>query len=138
MKKVSVSERKVSAPIPIPKLDLGFRHTLFFRTYLVTNLNILFTSFLSFYNGVLWTWMLASSLHNHGDSLNCHFIGNVVTTMHIANKMASETVATIVKGACQHSGSQGTIVKERCRLISCFTAASLHQVNKKCVEVSRL
>ena len=36
---------------------------------------------------------------------------NVVTTMHIANKMAIETVATVVKGAGQHSGPQGTIVE---------------------------
>ena len=40
---------------------------------------------------------VASSLHNRGDSLNCHFIGNVVTTMHIANNMAIETVAKVVK-----------------------------------------
>ena len=31
--------------------------------------------------------------------------------MHIANKMAIETVATVVKGAGQHSGPQGTIVE---------------------------
>ena len=63
---------------------------------------------------------------------------DVVTTMHTANKLVIEIVNMVVKGAGQHSGSQGTIVKERCRLISRFTAASLQQVNEKCIEVSLL
>ena len=33
-KKVSVSEKKVSAPIPIPKLDLGFGCTLVYSMFL--------------------------------------------------------------------------------------------------------
>ena len=48
---------------------------------------------------------------------------DVVTTMHTANKLVIEIVNMVVKGAGQHSGSQGTVVKERFLFHCCFTAA---------------
>jgi len=48
---------------------------------------------------------------------------NVVTTMHMASRMAIDTVATVVKGAGQHSGPQGTIVEV---VVVLLLSASLH------------
>ena len=67
--------------------------------------------------------MLASSLHNRGDSLHRYFIGNVVTTMHIANKIVIETVNVVVKRAGQNSGPQAEI--EILRALRSFFIASV-------------